>query len=284
MDPSKKITAEEVLDCIFTSITVSQDWVVALRQALAGEGLRAPFQDETAAVFFRSQLDPTYFEDQLLWDALEPNTVIIYGTGPISEGITGEEEFIYAYPCDEFCDKLQQHLDRIYYPHHPLMVGIVQPLVKQLRTAMPDPGVLPSNATQEEKIHRTLNKWLEESTHRRLYNGTRYWDFPERLASIAQGEDPYMASNINVCFPWTAEDPKRGTQPSAPSTIRLIARGQDARLVCEENPFVTILSGDKFCDMVQEWLVTNWYPDHQDEQTEVETSLTDLRKALTAHR
>ena len=285
MDIGKEETAEESLRWIFSDITLRQDVPSSLKNALAGDGFRTTDQDANIGVYFYSQFTPRPLpEDSELTyirDAFLPETVVIAANSYISQGLTGEEEFTYAYPCDEFCDKFQEYLDQNYYPDHRQMRDIVDPLLDQLRAAMPDPGLLPEAATLDDKATFMLTRWIRMISQYWLYRVRYNARFPGTMAAYARGESPQTNSDVTPSFPWTADDPIHNMRHSEPGTVRLIAHAQASRLMREGQHFETVISREKFYTMVQEWLEVNWYPDHTDERADVENSLTQLRHALT---
>jgi len=280
----RKETADKVLTALFYNITLYQDIVSVLRNALAGNGFSAINEETNLDVWFYPQFKPRPLpedpDEEPIRDAFLPDTVVIDTGGYASQGLTGEDRFTYAYSCDEFCDRLQDHLDQHYYPDHRQMRDIVDPLVDQLRAEMPDPGMLPDTATLDDKIWFILDRWLSEVTVYWLYKGSYYRSFSQRMAGIARGDEPHTGYFAPPCFPWTPDNPQWATRPSDPGTVLLTAGGKTSRLMHEGEHFETVISGDQFCDLVQAWLDTNWYPGHRDEQAGVEASIAQLRAAL----
>jgi len=290
MITDRKEIADKLLGWVFFDITGYQNIVTALRSALTGAGFRTTDQDANLSVWFNSQFPPKPLPYDSCFDSVRdaflPDTVVIDADEYIAQDVAGEDEFVYAYPCYEFCDKLQEHLDRNYYPDNRGIRDIVDPLVDKLWAAMPDPGILPDpgmmseTATLDDKIQYLLDESLTGAVRQRINDGTQWAFFPERLSVLSQGKDPYIYRDPKAYFPWTPIYQVNDLHPSAPGTVVLIARNQTSHRMREGERFEIVLPGDQFCDLVQEWLVKHWYDDHPDEHSSVESSLTQLRQAL----
>jgi len=278
MSTAQKELADRVLHLLFDNITDRQDLVSVLAKALRGTGFSYVPSDAFAFVWFASEIHPNHQDYAYLRDAWQPHSVLVTMSNDPAMAVTGQEEFVYAYPCDEFCDRFEEYINKHYYPKHREMRDIVDPLIAQLRDAMPDPGVIPDGATYEDKVNHVLDEWLTGLGESRPDQSSA---LPEWLDSNAKGQDPMLSNNAKACFPWTPDSPQYSVHPSLPGTVLLIAVGQSSRLIREGEQFEAVIPGHQFCDMVAAWLEANWYPDHPDLRHEVESSLNTLRQALS---